>query len=73
MARLARERFVDATAASLPSADPRAGARMVLALASGLLLHHLSAPEAVLDEQAPGFLLAAGVAAMMLPGLPVEE
>ncbi len=71
--RRSRERFVDATAASLPSADPRAGARMVLALASGLLLHHLSAPEAVLDEQAPGFLLAAGVAAMMLPGLPVEE
>lgn len=66
--RRGRERFVDATAASLPSADPRAAARMVLALVSGLLLHQVSAPDPDLDAHAPAYLLAAGAAAMMLPG-----
>lgn len=65
--RRGRERFINATAASLPSADPRAAARLVLAVVDGLLLHHLSAPEADLDELAPGYLLVTGAAAMASP------
>ena len=65
--RRGRERFVEATAASLPSADPRAGAQMVLALATGMLLHHSSAPDPELDRLAPSFLLATSAAAMAFP------
>lgn len=65
--RRGRERFLAATAASLASPDPRAGAQLVLALASGLLLHHLSAPDEALDAAAPTLLIAAGAAAGLLP------
>lgn len=68
--RTGRERFVEATAASLPSADPKAAARMVLALVDGLLLHQLSAPEADVDALAPGYLIAAGGAALAFPVTP---
>ncbi|MDO5535139.1 MAG: TetR family transcriptional regulator, partial [Propionibacteriaceae bacterium] len=65
--RRGRERFVEAAAASIAvtdaGADPRAGARMVLALVSGLMLHQLSAPDEALDREAPAYLIAAGFAA----------
>lgn len=65
--RAGRERFIDAVADSLPSPDPRAGARMILALVNGLLLHQLSAPEAVVDDLAPAYILAVGTAALVFP------
>ena len=65
--RRGRERFIDAAAASLPSADPRGAARMVLALVNGLLLHQLSAPTPEIDALAPAALIAVGAAGMMLP------
>lgn len=65
--RRGRERFIEATAASLPSDDPRAGARMVLALVSGMLLHQISAPDPELDALAPTYLLATSAAAMLFP------
>lgn len=65
--RRGRERFIAAAAASLPCADPPAAARMVLALMNGLMLHQLSAPEDIVDELAPAYLIAAGAAAMMFP------
>lgn len=65
--RRGRERFIDAVAESLPSADPRAGARMLLALVNGLLLHQLSAPEQAVDELAPAYLIAVGAAALVFP------
>lgn len=68
--RVDRERFIEATAASLPCADPRAAARMVLALVDGLLLHQLSAPEAEIDALAPAYLIATGAAAMTFPLTP---
>ncbi|WP_432560035.1 TetR/AcrR family transcriptional regulator [Granulicoccus sp. GXG6511] len=68
--RRGRERFVDAAAASLSSAEPRAGARMVLALVTGLLLHQVSAPDETVDEWAPAYLLASGFAASLLPDSP---
>lgn len=68
--RRGRERFVDAAAASLPCTDPRAAARMVLALMNGLLLHQLSAPEETVDELAPAYLIATGAAAMLFPLTP---
>lgn len=58
---------MDAAAASLPSNGPEAGARMVLALVSGLSLHQLSAPDEKLDELAPAYLLAVGAAALVFP------
>lgn len=69
--RRGRERFVDAAVASLPCADPRAAARMVLALVNGLLLHQLSAPEDIVDELAPAYLIATGAAALLFPLTPV--
>lgn len=68
--RAGRERFIEATAASLPSPDPRAGAHMVLALVNGLLLHQLSAPDADIDALAPAYIIAVGMAAMMFPLMP---
>ena len=68
--RAGRERFLEAAAASLPSPDPRAAAQMVLALMNGLLLHQLSAPEAEIDELAPAYLIATGMAAMHFPLVP---
>ncbi|HJE52253.1 MAG TPA: hypothetical protein K8V15_09835 [Tessaracoccus flavescens] len=65
--RRGRERFIDATAASLPSANPRAGAQMVLALATGMMLHHISAPDPELDRLAPTLLLATSAAALTFP------
>ncbi|WP_040160733.1 TetR/AcrR family transcriptional regulator [Nigerium massiliense] len=67
--RSQRQRFLDAAAASLPEGTPQAGARLVLALVNGLLLHQLSAPDADLDADAPGLLLAAGWTAAHLPNL----
>ena len=40
---------------------------MVLALATGMLLHHISAPDPELDRLAPSFLLATSAAAMAFP------
>lgn len=71
--RTGRERFIEATAASLPSPDPRAGAHMVLALVNGLLLHQLSAPDADIDALAPTFIIAVGMAAMMFPLTPPPD
>lgn len=72
--RAGRERFIDATAASLPCSDPRAAARMVLAVVDGLLLHQLSAPETEVDALAPAYLIATGAAAMAFPlTLPPRE
>ena len=65
--RQGRERFIEAVAASLPSADPRASAHLVLALVSGMLLHHVSAPDPTLDAAAPGLILAGGTAALVWP------
>lgn len=62
-----REVFVRKVAAGLDSADPEGGARMVLALVDGILLHQLSSPSTALSERMPGFLLAGGVAAVHLP------
>ena len=62
-----RDRFIEATAASFPTPDPRASAGLVLALVSGMLLHQVSAPDQDLDELAPGYMLAAGAAALILP------
>ncbi|HHU40048.1 MAG TPA: TetR family transcriptional regulator [Propionibacterium sp.] len=70
--RRGRERFIEATAASLRSAEPRAGARMVLALVNGLLLHQVSAPDDELDAWAPAYLIAAGFTASLLPADPTE-
>lgn len=65
--RRARDRFVAKIAESLPSANPQAGARMVVALVDGLLLDQVSAPEPLVEAMAPAYLLAAGAAAMQLP------
>lgn len=65
--RRGRDRFIEATAASFPTPDPRASAGLVLALVSGMLLHQVSAPDQDLDELAPGYMLAAGAAALILP------
>lgn len=68
--REARDEFVRRTAAALPSANPEAGARMVIALVDGLALHQLSAHEPVVDRMAPAMLLATSAAAL---GLPADE
>ncbi|WIY83401.1 TetR/AcrR family transcriptional regulator [Propionimicrobium sp. PCR01-08-3] len=66
--RRGRARFIAAAAKSLPlAADPQAAARMVIALVDGLVLHQISAPDAVLDELGPAYLLAAGAAAQQFP------
>lgn len=63
-----REVFVRRVAAGLDSADPEGGARLVLALVDGILLHELSAPSAELADRVPAMLLAGGAAAAYLPG-----
>lgn len=66
--RGSRERLTQRVAESLASAeDPEAGARMLLALVDGLLVHQLSAPEPVIDRMAPHFIVLAGAAALQPP------
>lgn len=63
----AREAFIERTAQSLPSADPKAAARMVLALIDGLLLTQLAAPSDDLAARAGQYVIVAGAAGMHLP------
>lgn len=39
----------------------------MLALVSGMLLHHVSAPDPTVDAAAPGLILAGGTAALVWP------
>lgn len=65
--RDARNELVRTTAASIHGPDPEGGARLVLALMDGLLLHQLSARESIVDESAAVLMLAAANAALQLP------
>ncbi len=65
--RRARNKFVRMIAASLPSANPEAAARMVVALIDGMLLDQLSAPEPLVEAMGPAYLLYGGAAALQLP------
>lgn len=66
----ARNELVRKTAASMHGPQPEEGARMVLALIDGVLLHQISAHEPVVDTMAPAFILAASSAALHLPSAP---
>lgn len=68
----ARDEFVSRTAAALPVANPEAGARMIIAMLDGLMLHHASAPVPGMETAAPAMLLATSAAAAYLPPAGVD-
>lgn len=65
--RQGRDYFVAEIGAKLPTVDPELGARFVIALVDGMLLHQLSAPDARLAEAGGALMLLASAATMELP------
>lgn len=65
----ARGEFVARIARELPGGRNEAGARMLAALADGLMIDEISAPEPMVRELTPAYLFTAGTAAARLDGL----
>lgn len=65
--RRGRDVFVAEIGDHLVTPDPELGARFVIALVDGMVLHQLSAPSARLAENAGGLMLLASAATMDLP------